>query len=315
MKTATSILSLWCLVAALVLAWGGPVTGEQDALREPESTLVPVPDGMREKLPPPRSREEVRAVLGEEPAEAAGRPVHVVLVAGPKDHGPGEHDYPAWQKAWQKLLSQAPRTRVTTAWEKPGDDDFKSADVLVFFKHKAWPREVNEQIDAFLARGGGIVLLHFAVDGGDNGEHVGKHLGLYWGPGARFRHGHLDLEFEDRTDLPFLKGLAGRKLHFHDESYWRLTGDPSRIDLLASAMEDDGDGRMVRIPLIWNRENGKGPPLRSGGRIHVNILGHYNWTFNDPLFRILVLRGIAWAAGEQVDRFAPVVMTDVPLKD
>ena len=34
----------------------------------------------------------------------------------------------------------------------------------------------------------------------------------------------------------------------------------------------------------------------------VSILGHYSWTFDDPLFRLLLLRGIAWSAGEDADR-------------
>jgi type 1 glutamine amidotransferase len=46
---------------------------------------------------------------------------------------------------------------------------------------------------------------------------------------------------------------------------------------------------------------------RNGGRIFVSIPGHYNWTFDDPLFRILLLRGIAWTAGEPVDRFNALV--------
>jgi type 1 glutamine amidotransferase len=73
-------------------------------------------------------------------------------------------------------------------------------------------------------------------------------------------------------------------------------------------MEDDGDGKMVRIPLIWNRQAGK-------GRVHVNILGHYNWTFNDPLFRVLLLRGIASAGGVKIDRFDDLATVDVAMKE
>jgi type 1 glutamine amidotransferase len=36
--------------------------------------------------------------------------------------------------------------------------------------------------------------------------------------------------------------------------------------------------------------------------VFVSILGHYTWTFDDPLFRALLLRGIAWTAGEPADR-------------
>jgi type 1 glutamine amidotransferase len=44
---------------------------------------------------------------------------------------------------------------------------------------------------------------------------------------------------------------------------------------------------------------------REQSRIVVCIPGHYTWTFDDPLFRILVLRSICWAAKlDEVDRFA-----------
>lgn len=306
MKTAiTSILAITATLSAPALLWAADTPATQPAVT---TTLLPVPEPLRKETPPPRTHAQLKAVLGDDRPQIDRRPLHIVLVAGAKDHGPGEHDYPAWQKAWQKLLASDPETRVTTAWEKPGADDLRTADVLVIFRHFAWPREVNDQVDAFLARGGGIVLLHFAVDAGDNAENVGKNIGLYWAAGAKFRHGHLDLEFEDNPQEPFLKGLAGRKLHFHDESYWRLAGDASRIKLLASGMEDDGNGKTVRIPLIWNLERGK-------GRVHVNILGHYNWTFNDPLFRVILFRGIAWAARQPVDRFAALATRDVVLRD
>ena len=60
-----------------------------------------------EKRPKPRTVAEVNAVLAGAPnPPEKTRPIRVVLVAGPKDHGPGEHDYPAWQKAWAELLAR-----------------------------------------------------------------------------------------------------------------------------------------------------------------------------------------------------------------
>jgi hypothetical protein len=41
--------------------------------------------------------------------------------------------------------------------------------------------------------------------------------------------------------------------------------------------------------------------------VFVSIPGHFSWTFDDPLFRVLLLRGIAWAAREPVDRFNDLV--------
>ena len=57
-----------------------------------------------------------------------------------------------------------------------------------------------------------------------------------------------------------------------------------------------GDEEGKPQPLFWTREHGK-------GRVFVSIPGHFTWTFDDPLYRILLLRGIAWSAGESVDRF------------
>jgi type 1 glutamine amidotransferase len=61
-------------------------------------------------------------------------------------------------------------------------------------------------------------------------------------------------------------------------------------------------------PLFWVREEGT-------GRVFVSIPGHYAWTFDDPLFRLLVLRGIAWAAGASVDRFNDLIMPGARVKE
>jgi len=73
-------------------------------LKEP---LQPAPLEIR-GAPPPRKRAEVEAILkkAERPAKPT-RKLRILLAAGPKDHGPGEHDYPAWQKAWAELLARA----------------------------------------------------------------------------------------------------------------------------------------------------------------------------------------------------------------
>src|SRR5205823_9033143 len=63
-----------------------------------------MPDYGRGRPPEPRSRKEVAAVLAGSAAAKDPRKLRVVLVAGKKDHGPGEHDYPAWQKTWARLL-------------------------------------------------------------------------------------------------------------------------------------------------------------------------------------------------------------------
>lgn len=251
----------------------------------------------RPGAPPPRKRKEVEAVLtdSEKLDPEKLKPLSIVLVAGPKDHGENEHDYPDWQKRWSKLLPLAPKTRVSTADVWPSAEQLKTADVLVFYSaNPAWSPEKAKDIDVFQARGGGMVFLHFAVNGQRAPDQLAERIGLAWEDGkSKFRHGALDLKFAADSKHPILRNFE--KAHFEDESYWDLLGDPKRITLLAS-----GDEEGQPKPLMWAYEHGK-------GRVFCSILGHYSWTFDDPLFRTLVLRGIAWSARENVDRFNDVI--------
>jgi hypothetical protein len=55
--------------------------------------------------------------------------------------------------------------------------------------------------------------------------------------------------------------------------------------------------------------------FRSKGRVFGCVPGHYTWTFDDPYFRLLLLRGMAWAAGESPYRFDSLVLRGVSLRD
>jgi putative heme-binding domain-containing protein len=241
--------------------------------------------------PPPRSRTEIDALLSEANRQSTigNRQFQIVLCAGPKDHGPGEHDYPLWQKRWEKLLPLADGVTVGTAMNWPSAEQLKTADVIAFFSNNpGWNSARAKELDTFLARGGGLVYLHYAVDGQKDVEALAQRIGLAWRGGAsKFRHGALDLKLHPH---PLAAGIS--KLDFIDESYWQLVGNTKDIDLLASGVEDGAPQ-----PLIWTRTQGK-------GGVFVCILGHYNWTFDDPLFRLLILRGICWAGGQPIDRLA-----------
>jgi type 1 glutamine amidotransferase len=82
-----------------------------------------------------------------------------------------------------------------------------------------------------------------------------------------------------------------------------LTGDAAKVNLLATGMEEGQEQ-----PLFWTLEPSK-------GRVFVSIPGHFAWTFDDPLFRILLLRGIAWTAKEPVDRFNELTMPGARIKE
>jgi putative heme-binding domain-containing protein len=245
--------------------------------------------------PPARRRSEVEEILkAVKPSDSPRKKLNIVLSAGPKDHGPGEHDYPLWQRRWVKLLDLAQDVTVSEAKGWPTAKQFEKADLIVFYSsNPGWSAEKAKELDAYLKRGGGLVYIHYAVEGRDAVDALAARIGLAWKGGASaYRHGPLDLSFPDAKH-PITAGF--KKVSFVDESYWKLSGDPKKINVLASGKEDG-----VAQPLLWTHEVGK-------GRVFVSIPGHYTWTFDDPLFRVLILRGMAWAAGEHVDRFNPLV--------
>ena len=240
--------------------------------------------------PPPRKRAEVDALIRSiAPTESkmGNGKLKIVLCAGPKDHGPGEHDYPLWQKRWSRLLALADGVEVSTAMVWPSAEQWQSADVVAFFSNNpGWNANRAPELDAFLARGKGLAYFHWAVDGHDAADLFADRIGLAAVQSmTKYRHGAVDFTLAKH---PLTTGLP--PLHLVDETYWGLRGDEKRLQLIASAIEENEPR-----PQLWTREHG-------GGRVFVSIPGHYNWTFDDPLFRVLALRGICWAAGQPMDR-------------
>ena len=127
--------------------------------------------------------------------------------------------------------------------------------------------------------------MHFAIDGHDKADSLAQIIGAAWQGGvSKFRHGPLALKIEPS---PVSQGIGS--VEFTDESYWNLIGHFEDTQIVASSVED-AEPR----PQIWMRPHGK-------GRVFVCIPGHYTWTFDDPLYRLLLLRGISWAGGQTPD--------------
>lgn len=254
------------------------------------SPLEPAPLVRIDPPPPaPRSQAEVAAML---PTLNAGprKPLRILLSSGVKDHGVDEHDYPLWVRRWSKLLPLAKNVSVDTCQGFPSEQQLSSADVTVFYSNNAgWNPAGAALLDAYQKRGGGLVYLHWGIEGGAHAIPLAERVGLAFSF-SKFRHGPLDIVFSD-SKHPITRGF--QRLSFVDESYWALKGDPKRLAVLASSMEDQAPQ-----PQLWTME-------REKGRVFGCIPGHYTWTFDDPLYRLLVLRGICWAAkDEDVERLS-----------
>jgi type 1 glutamine amidotransferase len=142
-----------------------------------------------------------------------------------------------------------------------------------------------------------VVYIHWAVDGRDQVGDFAKRIGLAsHGGQIKYRHGELNIDFSPGADHPIARNFS--RMLWVDESYWSLTGDPKQIKLLGTSTEDSKPQ-----PQFWTVERGK-------GRVFVSIPGHFAWTFDDPTFRALLMRGIAWAGHRDVDRFNKLVTLD-----
>ena len=199
---------------------------------------------------PPRSRAEIEAVLAHTPkmpAESKLRQLNIVLVAGAKDHDLHEHDYPLWQKRWQlliagkgasnssenhvnlygppipdpKALEGAPGVNVSTAIDWPSEKQFETADVIVSFCHggkssSQWNQTKIQQLDQYLARGGGFVALHSTcVTHKALSQDLAGQLGFVWEYDyTKFRHGPMDLQIMK----PYSSVCVGlpKKIEFFD---------------------------------------------------------------------------------------------------
>lgn len=246
------------------------------------------------EAPPLRTAQEVaEALKGSQPMVGPLKPLKLILIDGIKDHGPGEHDYPAWQRVWSELLAGAAQVEIETVRDFPEDGQLESADVLIFFQKGSFSFKREVALDKFLQRGGGVVMIHWAVNGSDRVQEFSKRIGLAsWGGRISYRHGPLTLNVVEPQHA-IMRNF--QRLELYDESYWKLTGDLSQITVLATSHEEG-----QATPQIWLRDH-------QPGRVFVSIPGHYSWTFDDPLFRILLLRGIAWTADQPIDRFNELV--------
>jgi putative membrane-bound dehydrogenase-like protein len=220
-------------------------------------------------------------------AARGAAPLRLFLRGGPKTHGPGEHDHPRWVAEWKELLA-ARGAQVAGELRFPTADELARTDVLVMYAAEGGSIHGEERaaLEAFLARGGGVVALHDSVCGDD--PHWWKTV-----IGGAWEHGHakwhtdtIDLYYADR-DHPVSAGCGN--FRFRDEIYHQLHFVDG-VEVLASSFHTVFD----IAPQAWTFA---GPSHRA----FVSLQGHFHDSFAHPSWRGFVLRGIAWAGRREID--------------
>ena len=199
----------------------------------------------------------------------------------------------------------------------PTKEQWALADLVVFYSglDRAWKKDHYDAIDAYQKRGGGLIFFHLALLQA-SGEELAKRIGLAFGTGSApdgpTKYGVLPSPVSltpAAADSPIFERFPS-DLELVDELYWNLTGDPKEVTTLVTSpagpefatpgppKPEDLDGQAW--PVVWTME--KGP-----GRVFATVLGHNYFSFNDPFFRIILLRAMAWTMKEPFDPFKPLV--------
>jgi putative membrane-bound dehydrogenase-like protein len=246
-------------------------------------------------------------------ATAVQEPLRVFIRSGPKTHGPGAHDYPRFFKEWVPLLN-ARGARATGAEAFPTRAQLAETDVLILHSQEAGhiPDAADRaNLKEFLARGGGLVVIHAGSVTRDP-DWFRAVVGGAWRNGTtRWLEGPMHLYFTDR-DHAITKDASNWSMD--DEIYYDMDIMPEARILAAAytpkaagarsesfqkrAVELTGGGKRVSIydiqPQMWTYER-TADGGRTPYRAFVSIPGHMYENFNRPNYRTILLRGIAWA--------------------
>ena len=267
--------------------------------------------------PVERDPAEVKRIVGPIGKREPSRDLTIVWVWGiDKLHAKETHEY-AWvmDRYVNVLLPRVPRVTVAASMYFPKKELWEKADLVVFY---LWPRGEGwdyDLIDAYQKRGGGLIFIHMALMQG-SGEPLSKRIGMAWDhrKGAT-KWGVLPTPVtltDAARESPIFKGFPA-KFDLAEEFYWQLRGDPAGITPLVTSPAgpaiankplpgppkiEDLDGK--QWPVMWTKEVGR-------GRVFVSGAGHNYFTFNDPYFRIILLRAMAWTMHESFDPFKPLV--------
>ena len=205
-------------------------------------------------------------------------------------------DHPAhawWETApvLRDLLQQDPRIAARIVedpffLDSPAITRYKAI-VLHFmnWKQPAPGEAARENLRAFVQRGGGLVLVHFACGAWQDWPEFKTLAGRVWDPNLRAHdpRGAFRVQIV-APEHPITAGM--KSFDTDDELYTCLTGE-REVQVLASA-RSKVDGKVY--PMAFAFTYGK-------GRVFHCVLGHDARALSNPPVAELFRRGTAWAAG------------------
>ena len=298
MKSKMNRSALWLLVPLLSLV-----------------SLVVAADRGKNIVPHPNEpipKAEVKKLTGDWKDAELSRDIRILWLSGPEDHGGGAHDYLRIKELFVPMLKTISRVTVDEAFKFPTQAQFDRADLLIQYLHL--PNLTDKQLamfQAFVDRGGSVVSIHESciMRPVDRAEKLAGCIGCSWinktSNWSKFDHSYpLFL----KTKHPAFSGLP-KSVRFNDESYWNLlTRD--KVEAIGALAPQSLESKVsfaevlkaedARSHAFWTYQSGK-------GRVFGTTMGHYTYTYYDPMYRLLLMRGLAWTLNEDPAPFMPLV--------
>jgi type 1 glutamine amidotransferase len=241
----------------------------------------------------------------------------IVLVAGPRSHGPGEHEFFAGCALLMDMLKQTPGVFPVMArdgWpQNPAIFDGAKA-IVCFSDGGAGHPFVRDGhlpiIDKYMKEGVGMSMIHYAVEPTkENGqkeflEWIGGCFEVDWSVNP-----HWEADFTSIPDHPVARGVKPFKMN--DEWYFHMRfvdGMKGVTPLFVAVAPEstmkrpDGphsgnpavrksvaEGKRQEMAWVYDRPDGKGRGFGFTG-------AHYHKNWGEPSFRRLVVNAILWTA-------------------
>ncbi len=265
----------------------------------------------------PLPKAELLKLTGKFKEGSPSKDIRILWLYGPEDHKGGEHDYIRIKELFVPLLKKIPRVSVDEAYQFPSQAQFDKADLLIQYLHQ--PPITDKQFASyqkFVNDGGRVVSIHESciIRPIDRAHKLASCIGCSWKGnkdsswGKFSRNEPLFLN----TRHPVFAGLP-KSMRFNDESYWNMiqrdgvevvgaVGTPANKDSQSFAEVLNSKG--ARGQAFWTYTSGK-------GRVFGTTTGHFTYTYHDPFYRLLLVRGIAWVLEEKPEPFMSIVFAGI----
>ncbi len=246
-----------------------------------------------------------------------------VLIAGKPSHGPGQHEHNAGVLLFQKCLEENAGEAVSVTpflnSEWPAAEVLAKADTILFYadgqtKHPALEGDHLQQLGKEMARGCGLVCVHYAVEPTLENGH--NEFVEWLGGCFEINHSvnpHWQADFKQLPDHPVSRGV--KPFGTLDEWYYHMRfrkGMQGVTPILTDLPPPDSlsrpDGHHsgnpeVRAAVLERKEPQHvawASERDNGGRAFGFTGGHFHQGWAQPDQRKLLLNAILWTAKAEV---------------